>query len=80
VEYSCLTGHGGVPASFHERALDGVTRFRWKDSIRKWHGHYATMGFTVLDFDGPNLEVSFYNESGTRQELPDAPHILRAAQ
>lgn len=78
VEYCCLTGNAGVPASFKDQSLDAVTRFRWQDSIRKWHGHYATMGFTVLDFDGPALEVSFYNESGIRQSLPDGPHILRA--
>lgn len=80
VEYCCLTGNAGVPASFKAQPLDAVTRFRWQDSIRKWHGHYATMGFTVLDFDGPALEVSFYNESGIRQPLPDGPHILRASQ
>ncbi len=80
VEYCCLTGHGGVPASYKDHPLDAVTRFRWQDSIKKWHGHYATMGFTVLDFDGPALEVSFYNESGIRQVPPDGPHVLRAFQ
>ena len=80
VEYCCLTGHAGVPAKFKQQSLDSVTRFRWQDSIRKWHGHYATMGFTVLDFDGPTLEVSFYNESGIPQLPTDGRHILRAPQ
>lgn len=78
VSYPCLTGHAGVPESYEERSLDALHRWRWSDGFQTGDGAYFTMGFTVLDFDGPRFEVSFYNEYGVRQPFPDGPHIVTA--
>jgi hypothetical protein len=66
VEYGRCVGHGGVPVYaigapknvqpevdwFEQRSIDGC--------VERW----AVFGFAVLDFDGPNVTVSYIDEFG----------------
>jgi len=78
VAYPCLSGHAGVPEVYKERTPSAPERWRWPNHFESRDGTYFEMGFTVLDFDGDSMEVSFYNEHGVPVPFPDGPHVLKS--
>jgi hypothetical protein len=67
VEAGRCVGHGGVPVYMWRREGDPYpppAAYEYREYIRKGLERWALLGFAVLDFDGPSLEVRYIDENG----------------
>lgn len=63
-----LIGHGGVPVYMTHREDDGYIKpaiFEDRRFIKSGLEHWAMFGFAILDFEGPEIDVSYVDETGT---------------
>jgi Calcineurin-like phosphoesterase len=61
---SCI-GHGGVPVLLekHEKPHPEVT-WRAREHQQIYENLWQLFGFAVLDFDGPGIDVAYYDQHG----------------
>lgn len=63
-----LVGHGGVPV-YMTHADDGSyikpAMFEDRRFIQRGLEHWAMFGFAILDFEGPEIHVSYVDETGS---------------
>jgi len=69
VEFGRLLGHGGVPVYMNHPnngLYNAPEKFEDRRFIPKTLGleHWAYFGFAVLDFDGPQVNVRYFDEEG----------------
>lgn len=65
--YTAIIGHGGVPQPMPVQAPESVSRaLRWQlaDYYQVQDDRWGLGGFAVLSFDGPRVEVQYYDEYG----------------
>jgi hypothetical protein len=65
--YTAVIGHGGVPQLMPAQTPDDVERaLRWQlaDYYQVQDDRWGLGGFAVLSFDGPRVEVQYYDEYG----------------
>lgn len=61
---SCI-GHGGVPVLFDKQPPPPGVRWRAEGFETQADGDcWQLFGFAVLDFDGPAIDVSYYDQNG----------------
>lgn len=68
VQNARLVGHGGVPVYMTHREGDRYVKpavFEDRSFISQGLEHWAKFGFVILDFDGPSINVSYVDESGS---------------
>lgn len=61
--FSCCIGHGGIPVWAPKKKPPQV-KWHLDRTLRKFLAPWAFFGFAVLDFDGPEIDVSFVSEDG----------------
>ena len=69
-------GHGGVPVLMTHTPEESIpTPGLWQETaFSKYHGdHWGRMGFAVLDFAGPQIEVRYRDEQGTTSRTETFP-------
>lgn len=73
VEYGRCIGHGGVPVYPVRDPEDRDPRVAWveQDWFDGWIERWALMGFAVLDFDGPAVQVRYIDETGDEKLFAD---------
>jgi hypothetical protein len=67
VRHARLIGNGGVPVYMTHKDSDGFVSpvaFEDRRFIQSGLEHWAMLGFAVLDFDGPKMNVSYVDETG----------------
>lgn len=77
VEFARCVGHGGVPVyMWHSKnaAYPAPAFYEYRDRLARKLEPWAYMGFAVLDFDGPKINVRYINENGKRHYNPKAPY------
>ncbi|MGA2535953.1 MAG: metallophosphoesterase [Terracidiphilus sp.] len=77
IEYPALVGHGGVPVYYHNKPPDPVkAKVRAKDDrfFRYFGEKFSYMGFGVLDLEGAQGSVNYYDENGEPM-LADAHRV-----
>lgn len=77
IQYPALAGHGGVPVYFHKKGPDPAKpKVRAKDDrfFRRYGEKFSYMGFGVLDLDGAQGSVNYYDEQGA-QMLAEAHRV-----
>ena len=65
--YTAIIGHGGVPQLMPAQTPDDVERaLSWQlaDYYQVQDDRWGLGGFAVLSFDGPRVEVQYYDEYG----------------
>ncbi len=90
--YTAIVGHGGVPQLMDGQVPDDVTRavnWRLADYYQVEDDRWGLGGFAVLTFDGPRLEIQYYDEYGKAArtgpplaytpptDVPDDPRPVR---
>ena len=69
VRFATCVGHGGVPEYVPEKLIAPPQGLVWEDreiSSTDWQP-WITFGFTVVDLDGPRMNVRYVNERVTRR-------------
>jgi hypothetical protein len=67
VQYGRCIGHGGIPVYMWHKESDNYPEpgaYEYRAYYQKGLERWALFGFTVLDFDGPNLTVRYIDENG----------------
>jgi Calcineurin-like phosphoesterase len=67
VKYGRLIGHGGVPVYMTHTKDDpypAPANYEYRRYIGKGLEHWALFGFAVLDFNGPTIDVKYFDEDG----------------
>ncbi len=75
VEFARCVGHGGVPVYMWHGAnakYPAPAFYEYRDRLPRKLEPWAYMGFAVLDFEGPNINVRYINENGRRHYNPKA--------
>jgi hypothetical protein len=65
--YTAIVGHGGVPLLMPAQTPEDVERaIAWQlaDYYQVQDDRWSLGGFAVLSFDGPRVEVQYYDEYG----------------
>ena len=63
-----LVGHGGVPVYMTHKDDNTYVKpavFEDRRFIKSGLEHWAMFGFAILDFEGPEIHVSYVDETGT---------------
>jgi len=63
IRFARCIGHGGVPVYAEHGARPGV-RWYLQKSFQQGLEEWALQGFAVLDFDGPKVDVDYFDEFG----------------
>lgn len=72
VEYGRCIGHGGIPSWVDDPHFPPGVRYTFRESFESGLETWALFGFAVLDFDGPSIQVGYFDEDGQqayREEL-----------
>lgn len=67
IKYPRLIGHGGVPVLIDDdQGTPAGVRYEYREAAEDDAGpeRWRLFGFVVLDFDGPDVVVRYYNEQG----------------
>jgi hypothetical protein len=64
VHYGRCVGHGGVPVYVDSVNLPDTVIYTFRESFKHFVETWARLGFAVLDFDGPVIEVRYVDETG----------------
>ncbi|MGB2711674.1 MAG: metallophosphoesterase [Conexibacter sp.] len=62
---SCI-GHGGVPVLAIDKVPQGVKWLFQEYEVHEDDDKWQRFGFAVLDFDGPQLQIAYYDDSGAQ--------------
>lgn len=71
VDFGRCIGHGGVPVYNWRKQKDPYPDpavWEYRDRLPGKLQPWAYMGFAVLDFDGPKIDVKYYNENGVNHK------------
>ncbi len=63
IRFARCIGHGGVPVYAEHGPRPGV-RWYLEKSFQQGLEEWALQGFAVLDFDGPTIDVGYFDEFG----------------
>lgn len=74
IKYGRLIGHGGVPVYMTHAIGDpypSPANYEYRRYIGSGLEHWALFGFAVLDFNGPTINVRYFDEDGDlhKQEI-----------
>jgi Calcineurin-like phosphoesterase len=61
-------GHGGIPVYADNSRTPSSVSWRLRKSFRVGLETWAMLGFAVLDFDGPKINIRYLNERGVKEK------------